>query len=149
MPSPTEPTVSLSLTVKDSTKALKFYGDALGAEEMFRMPLPDGGIAHAEFALGNTRIYISDEADEWQAYAMPEGAMASCLFAIMTDDCDAAYQRAIKAGAQSLSEPEDRFWGTRSALVKDPFGYRWSFNQVIEEISPEELARRAEAFTQG
>ena len=149
MADPTEPTVSLSLTVKDSAAALAFYTSALGAEEVFRMPSPDGGVAHAEFVLGNTRIFISDEADEWHAFAMPEGAMASCLFSIATDDCDAAYQRAMAAGAQSLSEPEDRFWGTRSALIKDPFGYRWSFNQVIEEISPEELAQRAEAFFGG
>ena len=141
-----EPTVSLSLTVKDAARALSFYSEALGAEELFRMPSPEGGVAHAEFMIGNTRIYISDEAVEWHAFAMPESAMASCLFSIMTEDCDTAYNRAIKAGAESLSEPENNFWGSRSALVKDPFGYRWSLNQKIEDVSPEELERRAQAF---
>ncbi len=141
-----EPTVSLSLTVKDPSSALNFYTQALGAEELLRLPTPDGGVAHAEFMIGNTRIYISDEAAEWHAFAMPEGATASCLFSIMAADCDRSYDRAIKAGAESLSHPMDYFWGTRTALIKDPFGYRWALNQRIEDVSPEELERRAQAF---
>ncbi len=81
---------------------------------------------------GNTHIYISDEAPDWHAAAMPEGATASCLFSINIEDCDAAYKQATTAGAESLSEPEDQFWGSRSAMIKDPFGYRWSLNQKIE-----------------
>jgi len=142
----TEPTVSFSLTVKDTSRALEFYTEALGAEEVFRMPSPDGGVAHAEFMIGNTRIYISDESKEWHAYAMPEGATAACLFSIMTDDCDRSYDRAVKAGTDSLSEPKNQFWGTRSAIIKDPFGYRWSFSQRIENVSPEELEQRAKQF---
>lgn len=141
-----KPTVAFSLTVKDANKALKFYKEAFGAKEVFRMPTPDGGVAHAEFVIGNTHIYISGEAPEWHAFAMVGETMASCLFSVMTDDCGAAYQRAINAGAESLNEPMDQFWGTRSALVKDPFGYRWSFNQQIEEVPPEELMKRAQAF---
>lgn len=139
-----EPTVSFSLTVKDASSALNFYSEALGAEELFRMPTPEGGVAHAEFMIGNTRIYISDEAADWHAFAMPEGATASCLFAIKTEDCDESYNQAIKAGAESLGEPMNTFWGTRSAMIKDPFGYRWSFSQRIEDVSPEEIARRAQ-----
>ena len=140
------PTISLSLTVKNSAEALLFYAEALGAEEIFRMPTPDGGIGHAEFKIGNTHIYMSDEAPDWHAYAMPEGGMASCLFSIITEDCDKAHEKAVEAGAESISPPMDQFWGTRSAIIKDPFGYRWSFNQQIEEITPEELAKRAEAY---
>ncbi len=141
-----KPTVSLSLTVRDSAAALAFYSNAFGAEELFRMPSPEGGVAHAEFILGNTRIYLSDESPEWQAFAMSPGATASCLFAVATADCDAAYKKAVTAGAESLSEPTNTFWGMRSALLKDPFGYRWSLNQQIEEVSPDELERRARAF---
>jgi len=140
------PTVSLSLTVKETARALQFYADALDAREVFRLPTPDGGVAHAEFMVGNTRIYISDEAPDWHAFAMPAGAMASCLFSIFVDDCDHAYEKAVKAGAEPLSPPQDQFWGMRSAVVRDPFGYRWSFGQMVEEVSPEELARRARDF---
>ncbi|MBT8351445.1 MAG: VOC family protein [Deltaproteobacteria bacterium] len=140
------PTISLSITVKNSADALQFYAVALGAKEVFRMPTPDGGIGHAEFKIGNTHIYMSDEAPDWHAYAMPEGEMASCLFSIITEDCDKSYEQALKAGAESLSPPQDQFWGARSAIIKDPFGYRWSFHQQIEEVTPEKLAKRAEAY---
>jgi PhnB protein len=146
MENTTGPSVALSLTVKDTSAALEFYSKALGAKEVFRMPTPDGGIAHAEFTIGNTHIYISDEAPDWHAHAMPEGAMASCLFSIAIDDCDQSYNHALKAGAESLSPPRDQFWGVRSAVIKDPFGYRWSFGQRIEDVSPQELAKRAQEF---
>jgi PhnB protein len=144
-----EPTVLLSLTVKDAAKALEFYSNALGATEVFRMPTPDGGVGHAEFTIRNTHIYISDEAPDWHAYAMPEGSMASCLFAITVDDCDQSYEQAVKAGADALSPPQDQFWGVRSAIIKDPFGYRWSFGQRIEDVSPEEVAKRAQELFGG
>ena len=144
-----EPTVSFSLTVTDASKALEFYTDAFGARELFRLPAPDGSIAHAEFMIGNSRIFISDEAPEWNAFAMPEGQLASCLFSISTGDCDSAHKRAVEAGAKSLGEPQNFFWGTRSSIVTDPFGYRWSFNQKIEELTPEEIERRAKEFFSG
>ena len=149
MKSNDNPTVSLSLTVKDTSAALDFYTRAFGAEELFRMPTPDGGIAHAEFMIGNSHLYISDEAPDWHATAMPDGIMSSCLFAISTDNCDSSFRRAVEAGAQPLKEPEDQFWGTRSGMVKDPFGYRWSLSERIENVSPEELAKRAERFLNG
>ena len=128
-----DPTVSLSLTVKDAAEALRFYARALGAKELLRLTAKNGHVIHAEFAIGNTRIYISGEAADWHAYAMPAGATASCLFTILTDDCDTAYRQAMDAGAQSLSVPKDQSYGMRSALVKDPFGYRWCFGQKIEK----------------
>ncbi len=137
------PTVSLSLTVKNTAEALDFYTRAFGAVEHYRMPAPDGGIFHAEFSIGNTRIYISDESPQWHAAAMPEGSMASCLFAIATEDADAGFKQALDAGAKPLLQPTSFFWGMRTANVLDPYGYRWSFGQFLEEISPEEMARRA------
>ncbi len=144
-----DPTVAFSLTVKNGGAALDFYRRALGAEELYRMPTPDGGIAHAEIRIGNTKVYLSDEAPEWHARAMPEGGQASCLFSVNADSCDAAFQRAVEAGGTPLSEPADQFWGSRSAMIVDPFGYRWSFCQAIEEVSPDEMERRAQAFFAG
>ena len=138
----TTPTVSLSLTVKNASEALAFYTKAFGAKELYRMPTPDGGVGHAEFMIGNTRIYISDESPEWHAEAMPEGTKASCLFSIETDNCDDSFRQAVEAGGEALQQPADQFWGQRSAMIKDPFGYRWCFGQLIEDVSPEELARR-------
>jgi len=143
------PTVGLSLTVKNGSEALDFYTRALGAQELYRMSTPDGGVAHAEFSIGNTRLYISDESPEWNATAMPEGAMASCLFTIMTEDCDASFKKAVEAGGQPLSEPQDQFWGMRTGMIKDPFGYRWSFAQIVEQLTPEEIGERARKLFAG
>ncbi len=143
------PTVSLSLTVKRAADALEFYKNAFGAEEKYRMSTPDGGVAHGEFQIGNTRIYISDEAEEWGAFAMPESATASCLFTIMTEDCDAAHQKALEAGATTVSPPTDQFWGMRSAVLRDPYGYRWSLGQITEQLSHEEIDRRARELFAG
>jgi PhnB protein len=137
------PNVSISLTVKNGNDALKFYAAALGAEELFRIPTPDGGIGHAEFMLNGCKIYLSEESPDWNAFAMPAGSTASCLFSIATADCDADYQKALAAGAESLSEPQDQFWGSRSSVIRDPYGYRWSFIQIIEDLTPDEVAERA------
>jgi len=143
MSEPQHPSVSISLTLKSAAEGLEFYKRAFGAEELFRMDTPGGGVAHGEFMIGDTRIFISDEAPEWHALAMPEGATASCLFSILVENCDAAFQRAVEAGAEGLSEPQDQFWGSRSAVLRDPFGYRWSVIQPLEDLSPEEIMERA------
>ncbi len=127
------PGIAVSLTVKNSVDALAFYKKMLGATELYKVTGPDGSVAHAEFAVRGTKLYISDEAEEFKAFAMPEGRMASCLFCIASDDCDGDYKRAIEAGAISITEPVDQFHGVRNAAVLDPFGYRWCFNQVIEK----------------
>ena len=144
-----EPTIAVSLTVKNAAEALDFYAKAFGAKELLRMPMPDGSVAHAEFMIGNTRIFISGESPEWHAYAMKEGTMASSLLAIATESCDASYQKAKEAGGEGLSDPENQFWGYRTAIIKDPYGYRWSFREVVEEVSPEEMMKRAEKLFSG
>ena len=136
--------VALSLTVKDAGAALEFYRQAFGAVELFRMGDPDGSVGHAEFQIGETRIFISGEFPDWHALAMPEGSRSSCLFCINIENCDAATAQAKGAGAEVLVEPEDNFWGMRSSVLLDPYGYRWSLGQVTEELSPEEVKRRAE-----
>ncbi|MEM8549330.1 MAG: VOC family protein [Verrucomicrobiota bacterium] len=136
--------VIISLTVKSAADALAFYQKAFGAEEVYRMDGPDGSVPHCEFKIGNTHIMMSDEDPAWNAMAMPEGSMSSSLFGIMSENCDADYDVAVQAGAKSLSPPTDYFWGMRSAMVVDPFGFRWNLGQKIEDVSPEEMARRAQ-----
>jgi uncharacterized glyoxalase superfamily protein PhnB len=137
------PPLSISLTVQDGDAALKFYEAAFGAKEAFRMSDPSGGVAHAEFSLNGQQVFLSEASEEWHAFPMPEGSKSSCLFTLTVDDCDVTYRQAIDAGAGGLSAPQDQFWGSRSAVVLDPFGYRWGLVQVIEELSHEEVAERA------
>lgn len=127
------PTVSISLTAKEGAKALDFYTRAFDAETVMRMDTPGGGLAHAEFKLGQTNIYLSDEAEEYNAKALPEGQMSPCLFSVRTEDCDKAYAKALAAGAKSLIEPRDNPWGSRGAMVLDPFGYRWGLSQELKK----------------
>jgi len=144
-----EPTLGLSLTVNDGNAALEFYALAFGAKELFRMPMPDGSIAHAEMMIGDTKVYLSEGCPEWHCAPMPEGVQASCLFGLNIESCDESFARAVAAGGVALMEPADQPWGSRSAMIRDPYGYRWSFSQFIEEVSPEEMCRRMEALCEG
>jgi len=149
MSSTPDPTVTISLTCKPASDALAFYASAFNAKELYRLAMPDGSVAHGEFMIGSTRLLISDEAPDSFAFAMPEGVSASCIFSIATNDCDRAFHQAVEAGATPLTQPENFFWGSRSASVRDPFGYRWSFSQVVEELTPEEIGARARKFMGG
>ncbi|BCX47490.1 glyoxalase [Haloferula helveola] len=143
---------SISLTVADGKAALDLYRRALEAEELYRMALPEhmgGGIAHAEFKVGEQILYLSEAYPDWSAEAMDEDQVASCLFGVNVADCDAAFSKAVAEGMKTLSEPADQPWGWRTAIVLDPFGYRWNIRQLIEEISPEELERRFKAMMEG
>jgi len=136
---------AISLTVNDGRAALEFYEKAFGAKELFRMELPEemgGGIAHAEFMLGEQLVYLSEESPDWKAYAMKEGQLASCLFATNVKDSDESFTQALAAGATEISGPTDQPWGWRTAVVQDPFGYRWNVRQFLEDVSEEELRRR-------
>lgn len=141
-----EPTVSFSLTCKSAAAALDFYTRALGAVELYRLSPAPGVVAHAEFMIGTTHVNISDEFPPGHAFAIPEGGMASCLFIIEVEDCDQAFARALAAGGSPLTPSQDQFWGKRTAKIRDPFGYRWSFSQHLEDVPPEELIKRAQAF---
>lgn len=146
------PTVLISLTVANGkgNAALAFYADAFGAEVLYRMDTPDGGVAHSEFKIGDSRIFLSEEYADYKAAGMPEGSLSSCLLCIETDDCDAAHRQALDAGASPIYPPTDEFWGVRTAVISDPFGYRWSLGQLIEKLTPEEVSKRAaELFGNG
>ena len=117
-----------------AAKLLDFAKATFDAQETFRMPGPNGTIAHAEFRIGNSMIMVSDGGNEWPP--MP------CSLYIYVDDVDGAYQRALKAGATSLKEPANQFYGDRSASVRDFAGNIWGIGKHIEDVSPEEMDRR-------
>ena len=133
------PSVSFSLTVSDIEAAMKFYKEAFGANEDFRLTLPNGMIAHVEFSIGDTHVMLSGEFPEWGANALKDGELAPCLFRIKTESSDDSYAKALAAGATSVDEPTDQLWQIRTSVVSDPFGYRWVFAQSLGEVSPEEL----------
>jgi PhnB protein len=136
-------TVTPYITVKGADRAIEFYKRAFGATEISRMPGPDGRIGHAEIKLGDSHVFLSDEYPEMDARS-PEtlGGSPVGLF-LYLEDVDVVFQRAVSAGAQSVRPPADMFWGDRYGTLRDPFGHVWHVATHIEDVSPEEMTRRA------
>ena len=140
-------TATPSIIVKDADKAIEFYKSALGAEELDRMTGPDGRtIMHAEIRVGDSRISLADESPMTGPKAPTTlGGSTGALY-LYVPDTDAAFRQAVEAGAKPVNEPMDMFWGDRSATVVDPFGHHWWFATRMEDLSPEEIGKRAAAF---
>jgi PhnB protein len=129
-------TVTPFLNVKSVAKLIDFLKAALGAEEVMRMPGPDGTVMHAEVNIGNSRLMLGEP--------MQTGASTSAFY-VYVSDVDSMYKRATGAGAKSVSQPADQFWGDRMATVTDPFGNTWSLATHKEDPTPEEMAKRMAA----
>ncbi len=123
------------LMFKNCHAAIEFYQQALGATERFRMPRPDGRIAHAEIQIGDCVLMMADEAPEMDAFSIEHFGGSPVSLLIYTEDCDSAYNRAVAAGAKSTREPADQPYGDRMAGVTDPFGYRWFIATHIKDVS--------------
>ena len=128
------------LTVPGVAKLLDFLKQAFEAQELHRMPRPDGTIMHAEVRIGDSLVMMGEPMGSSQP-------MFGSLY-LYVHDVDAVYQRALQAGATSTSEPADQFYGDRSAGIKDPVGNQWWIATHKEDVPLEEIARRAEAFMQ-
>lgn len=136
-----------SLNVTDGNAAIEFYVQAFGAHENFRMSGPDGKVLHSEMEIGDCIVFLADEAQEWEA--LSPTTVGGCPFSLVTytPDCDAMTARVVAAGATILKDPADYPWGERSALVRDPFGYRWAICTRTEDVPPDELARRMQDWS--
>jgi PhnB protein len=126
------------LVVSDAAKLLDFVQKAFGAKEKMRMPGPDGRIAHAEVTIGDSVIMMGSP-------AQPDQLMPAMIY-LYVDDTDATYKRAVAAGAASIEEPNDAFYGDRRAAVKDATGNQWFIATAQEAVSPEEMRRRMAAM---
>ncbi|MBV9530280.1 MAG: VOC family protein [Bradyrhizobium sp.] len=129
-------TLTPYLVVDGAEKIIHFMKEAFGARPVFDpMMRPDGKVMHAEFRIGDSVVMISDSSERAQA--------TSAVLHLYVPNVDAVYQKALKAGATSLSEPADQFYGDRSGGVRDPAGNRWHIGTHIEDVSPAELKKRA------
>ncbi len=141
-------TVTPHLVVSDAAKAIEFYGRAFGAEEICRMEGPGGqGIMHAEIKIGDSIIMLCDEFPGMEHLKAPSSLKGTTsTLNIYTEDVDKAHAKAVAAGASVSMPPADMFWGDRYGKVTDPFGHEWSLATHKEDLSPEEIGKRAEAF---
>ena len=135
------------LIARNAAKAIEFYTQALGAKELFRMPMPDGKIAHAEMMFGNSRIMMADENLE-MGIKGPESLGGSAVnFLFYVENVDTAAKRAIDAGMEVIRPVKDQFYGDRSGTFKDPFGHMWTIATHVEDLTKEEVDKRmAEAM---
>ena len=140
-------TVTPTLTVRDAGKAIDFYKRAFGTEERMRFHGPDGkSIMHAEIKIGDSIIFLSDENPDMGCRGPQSlGGTPVGLF-LYVDDADQMFNRAVSAGAKSESPVSDMFWGDRCGQLTDPFGHKWMVATHKEDLTREELAKRAQAF---
>jgi PhnB protein len=155
MPNPVKPipegyhSATPYLIVKDAARAIEFYKRAFGATELLRMAAPGGKIGHAEIKIGDSPIMLADEVPDMGALS-PEslgGTPVSIL--LYVEDVDAVFNQAIAAGAKVQRPVKDQFYGDRTGGVTDPFGHVWYVATHKEDVSPEEMRKRAAAAGRG
>ncbi len=133
-------TLTPSLTVRDAARALEFYKQAFGAEVRGGVAKgPDGKVMHAELKIGDSIIMLADEYPEFGALSPESTGGTGMSLHIYVDGVDAAFDRAVKAGAQVEMPVSDQFWGDRYGKLKDPFGHKWSIATHIKDMSADEM----------
>jgi PhnB protein len=139
-------TITPNLVLQDSAKALDFYKKAFGAEERMRMPGPDGRIMHAEIQIGDSIVMLGDEMPEMGARSPKAFGGTPVRFYVYVENVDAAWKRAVDAGAKTVMPLQDMFWGDRTGCLEDPFGHVWNLAQHVSDPTPDEIEKGQEAF---
>lgn len=142
-------TVAVRLVVRDAKAAIDFYKKVFGAKHLYSLTTPDGGIAHAEFKIGDTIIMIVDENPEWGNKSPQTLGGSPFTLNIMVENPDATLAEAEKAGGKVLSPVADQFYGFRSGRFQDPSGHVWIVSKVLEELSPKEMQKRMDSMMAG
>jgi PhnB protein len=138
-----EPALSPHLVVDDAAAAIDFYVKAFGAEEVGRVPRPDGKLIHAAVRINGSLVMLNDDFPEMSGgKSMTPTSLGGTPVTIhlTVTDVDAKFQRALDAGATLVAPLEDQFWGDRYGMVRDPFGHHWSLGQPVREVSMDEIA---------
>jgi PhnB protein len=130
--------VTAYLAIDGAAEAIEFYKRAFDAEERFRIPGPDGKVGHAELTIGNSVVYLADEWAEGDFYSPRTRGGTTVTLGLEVADCDAAFQRAVSAGATMRRELRDEPYG-RTGDVEDPFGHRWSLVTPNPDFKPEDM----------
>ena len=139
-------TATPTLIVRNAAAAIEFYKKVFDAEERMRMPSPDGKIMHAELKIGDSIIFLSDEFPNMGGKSPQTLGGHSGGVYLYVPDVDDVFQRALAAGGKSSTPVTDMFWGDRHGNFTDPFGHSWGVSTHTEDVSEEEMGKRAEAF---
>lgn len=139
--------VTPHLSIKDAPRAIAFYKEAFDAVEMMRIMQPDGRVGHAELKIGDSPIMLSSEFPEMGVRSPQTLGGSPVSIHLYVKDADAVFNRAVAAGATVRRPVADQFYGDRSGGVEDPFGHVWWISTHKEDLSPEEIERRAASQT--
>jgi PhnB protein len=131
------------LVCKGAAAAIDYYKKVFGATELMRMPGPDGQIGHAEIKIGDSPIMLADEAPQMGAHSPQTIGGTPVSIMLYVEDADTVYRQALAAGGKELQPLRDQFYGDRSGTLQDPFGHIWTVATHKEDLSPEEMGRRA------
>jgi uncharacterized glyoxalase superfamily protein PhnB len=134
------------LHVRGATAAMEFYKQAFGATEIMRMQQPDGRLGHAEIRIGDSVVMLADEFPEYGSLSPQSTGGTGMGLHIYTEDVDAAFDRAVKAGAKVDMPVSDMFWGDRYGKLSDPFGHKWSIATHKRDMSLEEMEEEQNKF---
>ena len=134
-------TVTPTIVVRNAAAAIDFYKKAFGAEEIDRMLGPDGSVMHAEIQIGDSRIMLGEENEQWGTRSPQSLGGVHGSLHLYVENADASFDRAIKAGATLRYPLEDAFWGDRYGKVTDPFGHEWGIATRVKDLSPEEMEK--------
>ncbi len=138
------------LVCAGAADAIEFYKKAFGAEEMMRMPGPDGRLIHAAVKIGDSVVMLVDEMPEWGALGPKALKGSPVTIHLMVDNVDAVFAQAVAAGATAKMPVADMFWGDRYGKVVDPFGHEWSIATHVRDMTQEEMiAAGREAMAKG
>lgn len=138
---------TICLTLKDSVAAIEFYKKALDAQELFRMPGPDGKTTmHAEIKIGDSIIMLNDEFPKMNCLSPQSVGGASAGVYLYVPSVDATFKKASDSGAKVMMPPADMFWGDRMASFEDPFGHRWTIATHVKDLTPEQIAEAAKSM---
>jgi PhnB protein len=143
------PQVTPYLCVDGASAAIDFYGKVLSASERMRMPSPGGKVGHAEIQVGDGVVMLSDEHPEMGILGPKSIGGTPVTISVYVDDVDAVFDRAMKEGATEVRAVEDQFYGDRAGQFEDPFGHRWSIATHVEDVPPDEMAKRAAQMMSG
>jgi PhnB protein len=140
------PQVMPYLTVDGASAAIDFYTTVFGAKERLRMPAPEGKVGHAELEIGDSVVMLADAFADMgnQTPAALGGTPVTVM--VYVADVDAVFDRALKAGATEERKVENQFYGDRAGQFVDPFGHKWFVATHVEDVTPDEVAKRAAAM---
>jgi uncharacterized glyoxalase superfamily protein PhnB len=138
-------TVTPSIMVAGAARAIEWYKEAFGAEEVSRFPAPDGSLMHAEIRIGDSPVMLGDETPENGRGPKSIGGTPVAFF-IYGENVDAAWERAVAAGGKQIMPLSDQFWGDRGGCLEDPFGHRWWLMQHMRDLTREQLQQAADDF---